>query len=153
LACPSWRETKTDVQPLGDQQRREAVPERVERELAGCLQAGALDGLAEAFADVAVVEAAPERVGEYEVTGRLVAAREPAFAQALGDRWAKMTSRLPASVLSRACSRWRESWRWTRIRPASWSMSAQVRPSASRSAARVGEALEQRPVTSAGVFQ
>ena len=56
------------------------MAERMESELAGCLQPGALDRVAEAFADVAVVEAAAERIAEDEVMRRLVAAREPAFA-------------------------------------------------------------------------
>jgi hypothetical protein len=43
-----------DVHPLGDQERGEAVPERVEREPAGRLESGPLDGVAEAVADVAV---------------------------------------------------------------------------------------------------
>ena len=50
------------------------------------VQFGALEGLAEAFADVAVVKAAAERVGEDEVGRRLVAAGEPVFAQAPGER-------------------------------------------------------------------
>jgi hypothetical protein len=50
------------------------------------LQSGALEGLAEAFADVAVVEAAAERVGEDEVVWCLVAAGEPLLAQAPGER-------------------------------------------------------------------
>jgi hypothetical protein len=41
-----------DVQALGDQERGEAVPERMEREPAGRLQSGPLDGIAEAVADV-----------------------------------------------------------------------------------------------------
>jgi hypothetical protein len=76
-----------DVQPVRDQQRGEAVAERVERQLSRRLQLCTLDRLPEGFADVAVVEAAPERVAENEVTRRLERAREPAFTQALGERW------------------------------------------------------------------
>jgi hypothetical protein len=50
------------------------------------LQARALGGLAEAFADVAVVEAAAERVAEDEVARLLGAAGESVLAQAPGER-------------------------------------------------------------------
>ena len=62
------------------------MAERVERELPGRLQARALDGLAEAFADVAVVQAAAKRVREDEVARLLVAASEPVLTQAPGER-------------------------------------------------------------------
>jgi hypothetical protein len=57
-----------DVESLRDQERGEAVAERVQREpFAGARDAGALEGRAEVFADVAVVESAAERVAEHEL--------------------------------------------------------------------------------------
>jgi hypothetical protein len=80
IRVPELAADVDDVQPVRDQERGEAVAERVERELSRRLQPCTLDRLPEAFADVAVVEPAPERVGEDEVTRRLLAACEPAFA-------------------------------------------------------------------------
>jgi hypothetical protein len=98
-----------DVQAFGDQERGEAVAERVERELARRVQVRSFDGLAEAFADVAVVESAAERVREDEVMRGLVVAGEPALAECFRKRGgARTTSRLPASVLSGAWACWRE---------------------------------------------
>jgi hypothetical protein len=52
-----------DVEAVGDQQRGEAVPQRVQcQPFAGGGDAGAFEGGAEVLADVAVVEAVPERV-------------------------------------------------------------------------------------------
>jgi hypothetical protein len=62
------------------------VAQRVEREPAGGGDACAFDGLAEALADIAVVEAPAEHVGEDEGVRALVRGGEPAFAQELRDR-------------------------------------------------------------------
>ena len=128
---PELSRDEDDVETFGDQERSEAVPERMEREPrrpAGKPSSPKRDP--EAFADVAVVGAAAERIGENKVVCSSVAACEPVFAQAPGEWRGEGSPR--ASVLSRACwRRRRESCRWTRISPAWWSMSAQVRPSAS----------------------
>jgi hypothetical protein len=102
VACPSWRLTKTTVQPVGDEQRGVAVPERVERESTGGGDAAAFDRGAEVLANVAVVEPAAEGVAEDDVVGPLVGGGKPVLAQELGDCGARITSRLPASVF-RAC--------------------------------------------------
>lgn len=60
-----------DVEAVGDQQRGEAVAERVQRQPAGSCDAGAADGGAEVLADLAVVAASPGVVGKYEVRGTL----------------------------------------------------------------------------------
>jgi hypothetical protein len=91
-----------DVQPVGDEQRGVAVPERVERESTGGGDAAAFDRGAEVLANVAVVEPAAEGVAEDDVVGPLVGGGKPVLAQELGDRGARITSRLPASVF-RAC--------------------------------------------------
>jgi hypothetical protein len=62
------------------------VAERVQRQLSRRLQPCPFDRLPEGFADLAVVEAAPERVAKDKVVWRLETAREPAFAQALVQR-------------------------------------------------------------------
>jgi hypothetical protein len=79
-----------DVQPVRDQERGVAVSQRVEREppvFAG--DACAFEGGAEVFADVAVVEAAADRVAEDEVMARLEPGGEPALAQEGYDRRGK----------------------------------------------------------------
>ncbi len=75
-----------DVQPPADQQRGEGVPERVQREPSGCGDARGLDGGAEGFAGVAVVEPAHVAAAKDELLGPLVAGGEPLFPQQLGDR-------------------------------------------------------------------
>ena len=62
------------------------MAERVECELAGCLEVRELHGLAEVIADGAVVESAADCVGEDEVARGFVVAGEPACAEALGER-------------------------------------------------------------------
>jgi hypothetical protein len=72
--------------------------ERVQGQLSWRLQSGALEGLAEAFADVAVVEAAAELANtkSFAALWRL-ASRCSRRRRASGA--ARMTSRRPASVL------------------------------------------------------
>jgi hypothetical protein len=55
-----------DIQPVGNQQRGEDVASEWRVSLPSACSP-ALDGLPEAFADVAVVEPAPERVRKDEV--------------------------------------------------------------------------------------
>jgi len=95
LACPSWRLTKTTSSLRAI--RSEANVCRSECRVSWRVQFGALEGLAEAFADVAVVEAAAERVGEHEVVCCLVAAGEPVLAHA----WRAARRGLPRAVLPR----------------------------------------------------
>jgi len=74
------------VQPLGDQQRGEAVPERVQRQPPRRLQAGPPDRAAEGATDAPVVEALPARGREDEVVRRLVQRRQATLAQLLRQR-------------------------------------------------------------------
>src|SRR5947199_4256184 len=69
------------VEPLGDEERGEGVTQRVEGEPTRAGEPRRLDGRAEALAHVAVVEPAPERVGEHEAAGRAVGRRGPELAQ------------------------------------------------------------------------
>ena len=62
------------------------MAERVQRQPTGCREFGAFDGVAEVFADFAVVKATAERVAEDECGGGLVGGGEPGFAQEPGDR-------------------------------------------------------------------
>jgi hypothetical protein len=109
--------------------------------------------LPEAFADVAVVEAATERVAKDEVTRR-VATREPAFAQALGERQGEDELAASGFGLERRV----------------FAVAGELAVDADQSRlvvdvgpgeperfadpeAGVGEELEQWPVTRAGVFE
>src|SRR5207253_6340436 len=86
VGVPELAADEDDVQALCDQQRGVAVAERVEREPSGGGDAAASDGRAEGLADIAVVEAPPERVGEDEGVWRRIAGAEPPFAELLRDR-------------------------------------------------------------------
>ena len=108
----------------------------------------------EGFADVAVVEAAPERVAKDEVTRRLIPVREPAFAQPLGERrgedhLASAGFGLERGVVAVAGE--------LPVDTDQSGLVVDVSPGeAERFAdpeAAVGEELEQRSVTSAGVFE
>jgi hypothetical protein len=80
---PELAGDKDDVQALGDQERGEAVPERVQRESPGRLQPRPLDRIAEAVTDVPVVESAAAGGREDEVVRRFVDRREATFTQQL----------------------------------------------------------------------
>lgn len=119
VRVPELAADKDDVQALRDQKRGEAVTERVEGQpLARLVESGAFDGLPEAFADVAGVEAAPDRVAEDQLVRPLVRGGEPALGSSFATAGARTTSRFPASVFNGRWTRRGESCRWTRITPA-----------------------------------
>ena len=90
---PELARDEDDVQALGDQERGERVAERVQGELPRRLQSCAFEGLAEAFADVAVVEPAADRVAEDEVDRRFVRRGEPVLAVSLQWKHVRYHSR------------------------------------------------------------
>jgi hypothetical protein len=119
--------------------------------VAGLLQPCTFDRLPEALADVAVVQAAPARVAEDEVTRRLASQRSR---RPLGSPGARITSRLPAPVLSGAC------FALAGELPVDADQASLVVDVGSGETerfadpqARVGEELEQWPVTSAGMSE
>jgi hypothetical protein len=73
--------------------------------LAGCGEAGAPDGAAEFLADVAVAEAASDRVAEHRVVGALKLEASQCSRSSFPIEGARTTSRLLAAVLSGAYSR------------------------------------------------
>ena len=143
-----------DVQAVRDQERGETVAERVQRELSRRLQPCTFDRLPEAVADVAVVEAAPERVAEHKVTRRLVATGEPAFAQALGERRGEDhlasagfgLERGVFAVAGELAVDADQAGLVVDVGPGEAERFANPQPC-------VGEQLEQWPVTSAGMFE
>jgi hypothetical protein len=143
-----------DVQALRDQERGEAVPERMEGELPGRLQPRAPDGLAEAFADVAIFEAAAERVRKDEVARLLVAAGEPVLTQAPGEGGGENDLASASFGLERGVFAVAGE---LAVDADQSGLVVDVGPGeAERFAdpeAGVGEELEQWPVTSAGVFE
>jgi hypothetical protein len=88
FACPSWRETKTMFSPFAISSEANECRRLWKGELPRRLQPCPLDGLPEALSHVPVVEPAPQRVAEHEVSRVLVAvaAGEPVLAQAPDER-------------------------------------------------------------------
>ena len=79
------------------------MPERVEREPAGRLQAGALDGVAEAMPDVPIVDPRPLAVVKTRSWGAVWSVASRGSPSSFPIAGARMTSRFPASVLRGAC--------------------------------------------------